>query len=432
MALTQNFSFGQNQAQAQKLVLTQGMRQSILVLQLDTIDLAAYLQDRSLGNPLFDVKTRLDAPSVAPVANDSYQIKDTQQSLFDYLLEQVQLTMRKTPLRALVVYLIEQLDPRGYLPVSNEQIKAELGITDIMLADAMTLLQRLDPPGVGAHDLQECLLLQAQADEYPVPTGVIAILTDQFANLTAGRFEAIQAKLALTASQLKAALNYIRTLSADPGLPYNHTATEFVVPDLRVHQVNGKLSMAVIKANQPRLVFAEETYAQLKDSTDREVQHYLKEKLGEYQSLTYSLARREETLSLIGRELVKSQYAFFMQEQKSLAPLLLRDIAQRLQLAESTVSRAINGKYLQTDFGVMLIKSFFSRYSAKDATHSVDQIQTVLASLIAKEDKTRPLSDDELVGLLHEQGLNIARRTVAKYRAGLQIPVARKRKQGSV
>lgn len=288
---------------------------------------------------------------MAPAVSESYQTEDTQQSLFNYLLEQVQLTMRKTPLRALVVYLIEQLDPRGYLPVSNEQIKAELGITDVMLADALTLLQRLDPPGVGAHDLQECLLLQAQADEYPVPTGVIAILTDQFANLTAGRLAAIRSALDLTEGQLKAALNYIRTLSADPGLPYNHTATEFVVPDLRVHQVNGKLSMAVIKANQPRLVFAEETYAQLKDSTDSEVQHYLKEKLGEYQSLTYSLARREETLSLIGRELVKSQYALFMQKQKSLAPLLLRDIAQRLQLAESTVSRAINGKYLQTDFG---------------------------------------------------------------------------------
>lgn len=432
MALTQNFSFGQQQAQAQKLALTQGMRQSILILQLDTIDLAAYLQDVSLGNPLFEVKTRLDGPSVVPATSSSYQIRDTQQSLFDNLLEQVQLTMRKTPLRALVVYLIEQLDPRGYLPVSNEEIKAELGITDVMLADAMTLLQRLDPPGVGAHNLQECLLLQVQADESLVPAGVKAILSDQFANLAAGRLDAIQTQLQLSAPQLQAALDYIRTLSADPGLPYNHAATEFVAPDLRVHQVNGKLSMTVLKANQPQLVFAEETYDQLKNSTDSEVQHYLKEKVGEYQALTYSLARREETLSLIGREIVKAQYAFFTQQQTALSPLLLRDIAQHLQLAESTVSRAINGKYLQTDFGVMLIKSLFSRYSANDTMHSVDQIQTMLASFIAKEDKTQPLNDDELVRLLHEQGVDIARRTVAKYRTALQIPVARKRKKGSV
>ena len=434
MGLTQQFEFNQALVQQQKLTLTQGMRQSILMLQLDALDLTDYLKEISLENPLLDVRTHLTPPAApgAPLADTGRQIADTHQSLFDYLLEQVQLTMRDTPLRGLVVYLIQQLDPRGYLTIDDAQIQAELGIDPVTLLDAKTLLQRLDPPGIGARDLQECLYFQAEQDTEQVPDKVLDLLQDHFDDLVAHHFERLQQALSLDKAGLQACLDYIRSLSADPGLPYNHTQFEYVVPELTVTIKAGKASLHLNRRGQPELIFAQSTYDELKATGDAEVCEYLRGKRDQYQSLQYAMQRRGETLTMIGRELVRRQFAYFQDPQSPLAPLLLRDIAQALQLSESTVSRAINGKYLQTDFGVFPLKMFFSRYAptASDGmVHSTDQVVAAIRQLVAQEDPTRPLSDAALVRQLEELGFTVARRTVAKYRQNAGIAIARERKQ---
>jgi RNA polymerase sigma-54 factor len=433
--MTMNQGFSLHQSQAQKLALTQGMRQSIAMLRLDAIDLQDYLQEISLENPLMDIRM----PLVQPVAvsgtmgQETYQIRDTSGSLFSYLLEQVHLTMRKTPLRALVVYLIEQLEPNGYLTMSDDEIRQQLPVDPIMLLDAKTLLQRLDPPGVGAHDLQECLLLQAENDSEPVPAGVIPILKDHFQAMKDHRWAAIQKKLDMNQADFTAAMTYIQSLSANPGLPFNHTDTSYVIPELRLTAQAGKLSLQIIQRNQPQVVFAEETYDQLKQSSDMEVQQYIADRYNQYQSVMYNVQRRTDTLMMVGRQIVQAQYTFFTQKVKTIAPLLLRDIAQKLQISESTVSRAINGKYMQTDFGIFELKSFFSRYSggSDDAGRSVDQMVTALQHLVAGEDKTHPLSDDQLAQALQQQGYQVARRTVAKYRKENGIPSSTRRGQAA-
>lgn len=425
MELKQNL----NQKQVQGLSLTQGMRQSILILQSDAIDLADYLSEQSLENPLFDVKMNLDMPFIEGNNNSTYQIRDDQQSMFEYLLDQVQLTMRKTPLRDLVVYLIEQLDPNGYLTLSDKEILAELdNVTPIMLLDAKTLLHQLDPPGIGARNLQECLYLQAEADN--ADKKIMAMLSDKFDLFTKHEWKQLKKELKMTNEDLQANIDFIQSLSANPGQRYTSQNEQYVVPELQVKKNHDKLTLSVTKYGQPQMIFAEETYDSLSKSTDDDVKKYINDKYNQYKTLEYNLQRRIDTISIIGKCIVKAQYKFFMQETDALEPLLIRDVAQKLQLSESTVSRTINGKYIQTDFGIFELKRFFSRRSkvtvGKD--RSVDQVKIKIKQILTDEDKNKPLSDQKISEMLNADGLQIARRTVAKYREQLGFPSTSRRR----
>lgn len=425
MELKQNL----NQKQVQGLSLTQGMRQSILILQSDAIDLADYLSEQSLENPLFDVHVNLDMPFIDSEGGKSYQIKDEQQSLFEYLLDQVQLTMRKTPLRDLVIYLIEQLDPNGYLTMSDEEIYSELpDITPIMLLDAKTLLHQLDPPGIGARDLQECLYLQAEVDN--ANKAIMSMLSDNFELFTRHEWKKLKRALKLSNAQLQEDVDFIQSLSANPGQRYTSQNEQYVVPELQVKKNKDKLTLSITKYGQPQLIFAEETYDRLSKSTDAEVEKYIRDKYSQYKTLEYNLQRRVETISIIGRCIVKAQYKFFMQESQALEPLLIRDVAQKLQMSESTVSRTINGKYIQTDFGIFELKNFFSRRSKVTVgeEQSVDQVKVKIKHILNNEDKKKPLSDQKISEMLVEDGLQIARRTVAKYREQLGFPATSRRR----
>ena len=426
MELKQNL----NQKQVQGLSLTQGMRQSILILQSDAIDLADYLNEQSLENPLFDVHVDLDMPFIENSNHDSYQIREGQQSLFEYLLDQVQLTMRKTPLRDLVVYLIEQLDPNGYLTLSDKELLRELkDVTPIMLLDAKTLLHQLDPPGIGARDLQECLYLQAESDN--ANESIMSMLGDNFEFFVKHEWKQLRRKLKLSNEELQKDVDYIQSLTANPGQRYTSKNEQYVVPELRVKKNKDKLTLSVTKYGQPQVVFAEETYDRLSKSTDTDVQRYIHEKHNQYKSLEYNLERRIETISIIGKCIVKAQYQFFMQNTNALAPLLIRDVAQKLQLSESTVSRTINGKYIQTDFGIFELKQFFSRRSkvtVGNEEKSVDQVKEKIRHILKNEDRKKPLSDQKISDMLVDDGLKIARRTVAKYREELGFPATSRRR----
>lgn len=192
------------------------------------------------------------------------------------------------------------------------------------------------------------------------------------------------------------------------------------------------MTLSVTKYGQPQIIFAEETYDRLSQSTDEDVKKYIYEKYNQYKSLNYNLQRRIETISIIGKCIVKAQYKFFMQETNALEPLLIRDVAQKLQLSESTVSRTINGKYIQTDFGIFELKKFFSRRSKVNVGEddkSVDQVKLKIKNILDNEDKKKPLSDQKISNLLVEDNLKIARRTVAKYREELGYPATGRRRK---
>jgi len=372
----------------------------------------------------------LDMPFVDNENSTSYQIKGEQQSLFEYLLDQVQLTMRKTPLRDLVVYLVEQLDPNGYLTVTDKEIFDEVdNITPIMLLDAKTLLHQLDPPGIGARDLQECLYLQAEADN--ASDSIMSMLGEDFDLFTRHEWKQLKHKLKLSNEDLQTNIDFIQSLSANPGQRYTTRNEQYIVPELQVKKSQGKLSLAITKYGQPQLIFAEDTYNRLSKSTDEDVKKYIHLKYNQYKALEYNLQRRIETISIIGKCIVKAQYQFFMQNTQALEPLLIRDVAQKLQLSESTVSRTINGKYIQTDFGIFELKRFFSRRSkvtVGEKEQSVDQVKNKLKQILIDEDKSKPFSDQRISEILNDDGLMIARRTVAKYREQLGFPATSRRK----
>lgn len=422
-----------NQRQINKLVLTQGMRQSIQMLQLDAVDLDAYLKNVAESNPFIEVRSHLERAedSLSGATFEEMSAGSSTENLFDHLLMQVQLSLAGNPLRQIVVYLINQLNNNGYLILEDRQIVDEIGISPEKLTEAMRLLQGLDPPGVGARNLQECLSLQAHRDT-GIPKGVIAILDQDFELLVSHDMTRICEKNNLLTTELHNALDFIKSLSAAPGKVFEQPQPiSYIIPDARLSVTNdGQLKLWLTKWGRPELVFAEKTYQDLKKSADSATQQYLKEKHEEYLSLQHGLQRREETLLATVNQIVVNQHAFLL-HQAALAPLLLRDVAKALQVNESTVSRTIKGKHLQTDLGIFAFKDFFSKRTqavSSSAYHSVDQLKFTMMQLIQSENKMCPASDNLLVKWLYEKGFKVARRTVTKYRNELGLPAASARK----
>ncbi|WP_282708834.1 RNA polymerase factor sigma-54 [Ligilactobacillus sp. Marseille-Q7487] len=436
MGLNQGFEQQQQQKQLQKLALTQQMRQSIQMLKYNAEDLQKFLIQKELENPFIIVKKqKITTEFTVQEQKDDwtqYATKGKQPSLFEYLLEQVHLTMRATPLRSWLLFLIARLDSNGYLKANLEQIKERYEVSETMLLDALTLLQQLDPPGVGARNLQECLMLQADLD-YNAPDYTYEILRDDFDDFIEKNWSKIAKKYQIALPEVQKIFDYVRTLSPVPGAAYNQDEIGYIYPDIiiNVDQKNN-IHFELTKEAQPEISFRQEYYDSLTGVFDEQVMQYLKEKKKEYQQLSKDLLQRSSTLKRVTEQIIIHQSEFFINSKHPLKPFLLRDVAQSLQLHESTISRAVNGKYLKTSFGTFELKHFFSQAVnhhgiGEDVTASA--IQTRILALIADENKQKPLSDQKIVELLAQEGLNLSRRTVAKYRDVLGIPSSSKRKR---
>lgn len=425
--MAQKQSYQINQKQLQRLALTQSMKQAILILQTNLLDLTNYAQDLSMANPLFDVNPTISKQEVE--MSTTFENKAVnQQTIYDYLLDQVHLTMRPTPLRDLVIKLINRLDEHGYLLLSDQELLKELQIDSIQLMDAKELLYNLDPPGVGAQSLRECLELELAFKTASKKTNLaLKILEHCYDELLNHDWSKIAQKLETSVAEVEAAFKLIQTLTPYPYLS-DYGQSHYVIPELIVKNNQGQLSLEVTKYGYPNLVFAQETYNELKQSTDREVKAYIKEKYQEYQTLKTNLDHRIKTIAMIGRCIVQAQAKFFLGETRELQPLLLRDVAQKLGISISTVSRTINGKYLQTNSRIFELKFFFAKRSNGNANQSVDQVKRKINDLIEHEDSRHPLTDQKIVDLLAAKGTRIARRTVSKYREELGIPTSNKRK----
>lgn len=435
MALEQGFS--QEQRQVQKLAMTQRMQQSIQVLRYNAEDLQAYLKQQELDNPFISVNlaTNYNSSQAGAESKDDWQTYTSvrkQQSLFEYLLDQIHLTMRATPIRKWVIYLLEHLDSNGYLRLDLKTVSEEQGVSEITLLDALTLLQRLDPPGVGARNLQECLLLQIENDAH-APKLAQQVIKNEFEAFADRKWEQIAKKLGVRLAEIQTVFDYVRTLSPAPGAAYDQDQVGYIIPDLVLIETNQQLELKTTKYTQPQLEFKKSYYDRLAKQDDQEVKKYLAQKQKEYEHLYNDLLQRGQTLLRVGQEIVDYQRDFFIKDEHPLKPLLLRDVAHKLQLHESTISRAVNGKYMQTSFGTFELKHFFSQavnYQTETGEAvSSDDVHKYISELVANEDKRKPLSDQKLSELLKQKELTVSRRTVAKYREQLNIPSSSKRKR---
>ena len=432
----------QSQQQTQKLAMTQELQQSIQMLQYNTDELLLFLENKALENPLMEVDIQTDdfIDNNRNKGTKNYdgselewleQLPDNSLSLFEHLINQVHLNYRDTYLRQLVLYLIEFIDLNGYLSASLEEIQASTEATDIQILDALTLLQMLEPVGVGARSLKECLMLQIEKDQ-TAPNLAYIIVEEYFEELANRKWAVIQKAYNIELYDVQEVFDYIKKLRPYPGAGFRNENDSYIIPDVIVRVKPDSLEVLSTKSSTPKLIFQQKYYDKMSREDDKEVQTFLKTRKNEFDWLNKGILQRGNTILRVAEEIVRRQTPFFYDATRPLAPLQLKEIAKELNIHESTVSRSVNGKYLQTDFGMFELRSFFTVGISQGSTGedvSTNLIKKEIEHLVENENKAKPLSDQKIVELLLLKEMKISRRTVAKYRDELDIPPSSKRKR---
>ena len=351
--------------------------------------------------------------------------------------------------REIAEFLVGSIDDMGYIRRSIADIVDDLAFTQGIYTEEKTVermlhvIHELEPSGVGARDLQECLLLQLK---HKTPTEYIALATDiienQFDAFTKKHYDKLLQKYNVSNEQLKKAVHEIEKLNPKPGGSFtgNNKITENVVPDFAIRIVDGELELTLNGRNAPSLHVSKDykemmqTYKDSKDKSNsqKDAVQFIKQKLDSAKWFIDAIRQRQETLFVTMNAIMHYQEDYFLEgDETKLKPMILKDIADTVGLDISTVSRVANSKYVETPYGTKLIKEFFSEAMKNDQGEDVStlEIKKILQNTIEEEDKHKPLPDDQLAEILKEKGYPIARRTIAKYREQLDIPVARMRKK---
>lgn len=427
------------QKQSLKLVMTQELKQAIQLLQYSTTELVDYLQEVALENPLVEIKVDSSEPypmynkSTTPDTTNDFdpieQLHFGKQSLTTYLHDQLSYLKLEPHLCSLVRQLILSLDENGYLDGEWADFTHAFNVSDSMLEDAVSILQQLDPPGIGARSLQECLLLQLQknSDRSLLTEEIVSNYLNHLANKN---WKVIEKDLHVTADQIKASFELIRTLDPKPGSKFSQEITQVIIPDLIMTNVDGIWLISVNDSIMPMIQLHREYGGLLKLEKGNDATPYLREKYKEFLWLKKSVEHRKVTLIKVMEAILERQPEFFNGNFK-LSPLTLREIAEVTEVHESTVSRSVRNKYVQTPYGIFELKHFFSsgvKTDTGDITSS-ESVKQEIHEIVSRENKKKPLSDQKIaIHLKTKNGIIISRRTVAKYREQLNIPSSSKRK----
>jgi RNA polymerase sigma-54 factor len=372
-----------------------------------------------------------------------------QQSFYDFLVEQAHANFEEGDDLQLALHIVGNIEEDGYLRRELSAIVNDLAFTENIstteehLERVLTKIQNFDPPGIGARDLQECLLLQLYKKDYGGNKALDLaekIIADHMEAFVKKHYDKIKNILKINDEELKAALHEITRLNPKPGQSQSVSVSQYIIPDFTVVNDDGHLSVILNSRNAPELKlsasYSETLQAYDKDTSKdknlKDAVQYIKQKLDGAKWFIDSVKQRQQTLQLTMTAIVQAQRDFFLYgDEASLRPMILKDIADKIQMDISTISRVANSKYVQTDYGIFALKYFFSEGIVNESGEEVSnrEVKKILSDAIAGESKKKPLTDEALMDLLKEKGYNIARRTVAKYREQLNIPVARLRKE---
>ncbi len=371
-------------------------------------------------------------------------------SFLEYLEEQVLMLNLDERRLQLAQYIVGSIDADGYLRrpldamVDDIMFSINIDTNEKELESILELIQQLEPAGVGARDLKECLLLQIQRiKEHPVINKIAAtVIKKHFEEFVKKHYEKLQRQLDVQDDTFKMVMETILKLNPKPGSAYQGgSSTEyFLLPDFYLTNNDGELEVTLNGMNVPDLrisnnfkeMLKEYSLSANKDQKQKEAVMFIKQKIDSAKWFIDSIRQRQNTLLFTMNAIIDYQREYFLTgDDTKLRPMILKDIADRIGMDISTVSRVANSKYIQTEFGTFKLKSFFSESLSTDTGDEVStrEVKKILTDFIAAESKKKPLSDQKLTKLLNEKGYNIARRTVAKYREQLDIPVARLRKQ---
>jgi len=414
--------------------------------EYDNIDLSEYVSEGD--DEVGDYKLRdenypeMDEGKVIPIRVET--------SFHEMLLNQLGMMELDERTHKIAEQIVGSIDDDGYLRREISSISDDLAFRQNILSSETEIeslikkIQQFDPPGICARDLKECLILQLkrklkEGKEVEIAMQVLDKYFDEF---TKKHYEKIQRGLGLTDEQLKAVINQIIRLNPKPGgnIGEVNKAESYVVPDFFIYNNNGTLELTLNSKNAPDLRISEGYRDMLKDyekgtkkdKRQKEAVLFIKQKIDSAKWFIDMIKQRQQTLIGTMSSIMNYQKEFFLTgDETTLKPMILKDIAEMTGLDISTVSRVANSKFVQTEFGTYRLKFFFSESLSTDTGEEVStrEVKKILSNLIEAEDKRKPLSDEQLTDMLQEKGYNIARRTVAKYREQLNLPVARLRKQ---
>ncbi|MCC9023471.1 RNA polymerase factor sigma-54 [Bacillus nakamurai] len=429
------------QTQILKPQLTQELKQAITLLGYNSAELAEYIDELSLENPLIERK-ETDTPPLSyhkinknrmKAQDGRQQISHTRKTLQDTLKQQsLDIKLSKNE-EKIFNYLIHSLDSNGYLQEDIQAAADHVSATAEETEAVLGKLQSLEPAGIGARSLQECIILQLrrlperneQAER---------IVGDYFELFARKNWKALTLKTGISLMDIQDISDMITALDPRPGLRYAHEEPGFYVePDIFITVKNGSIKAQLNSRSFPDIQL-HANYQPLLSSGCRDTEAYLSAKYQEWRWLRRALTQRKQTITRIISVLTERQRSFFLTGRSGMKPLTLREVAETLELHESTISRAIKGKYVQTPYGLYDMKTFFSAKaeSSGDGDASNYAVKAHLEAFISAEDKTKPLSDQKLADMLFGQyDIRVSRRTVAKYRDQMNIPPSSARKRYS-
>jgi RNA polymerase sigma-54 factor len=433
-----DFNQGLFQQQTLRLTMTQELSQAIALLQYSTQELTSFLESKALENPLIQIdstvvpvnpladRKRKRKATSSTIQNDWLeQIGEKKKSLSDYLISQIPINNDIKPLRPILEQIIECLDENGYIPLD------EMTFSNELFEKCLSHIHAMEPAGIGARSLQECLLLQLKRMSNPHPLAIL-LVEEHFQPFAEKKWKELASKLQISLVDIQEAFDLLKTLDPRPGSKFLNEQTAFITPDVVVIWDGQDYSITVFDELLPKISFNEDFYQQYANNKDQQVSRYLDNQVQNYQWLQRSLDQRKETLQRVALKIVEKQPDFFKYGPTKLKPMIMKEVAEELEIHESTVSRAVREKYVQTPFGIFELKSFFTStiQTTSDESTSSTQVKNAISKLVDTENKLKPLSDQDIVEMLkNKDGIVVSRRTVAKYRDQLGIPSSSKRRR---
>lgn len=445
--------------QSQKLIMTPELRQAIQLLQYTSLELNSYLKTEMEENPLLEYEGPLeDTQSMESLGENkdidwkeflqSYDDISYKQevdrnrkeysfenfvtyspSLKEYLMEQLNMVSLGSGEYRIAVYLIQNINSNGYLDSPVEDMAVQLGSSIEEVEVVLGVIQSFEPYGVGARTLEECLLIQLRDEKDFHLKEVIRHHLEDIANNKIGK---IAKDLGISVEITQSLVDRIKCLEPKPGRTFRSEGedTRYITPDATIEEIDGEFVIIINDITGPRLNINEYYKSLLKDGGDSETNEFLQNKLNSAMWLIRSIEQRRQTVYKVVESILKHQKNFFTQGENRLVPMTLKDVAEDIEMHESTISRATNGKYVQTPRGVFELKYFFTTgLSGTAGEVSATSVKSIIKGIVDKEDSKKPLSDQKISEILKERGMDVSRRTVAKYRDELHIPSSSRRRR---
>ncbi|MEX0049207.1 RNA polymerase factor sigma-54 [Clostridium butyricum] len=458
-----NLDYSMKMTQQQRMIMTQNMQQSIKLLQMSLHDLREYIDNEYSENPILEINEQssqseeiqnndlIDKYNAEKIAEemdyDSYKDKpersysnedvspfnfiEEKKSLKEYLYEQLLESDEEQYTIMIAKYIIESLDGRGYLEISMEELATELRISTDDVEKGLKLVQSLEPYGIGARNIKECLIIQS-INLNILDDNIERIILDHLEEVAENKYELIGKALKISPREAQRYGDIIKKLEPKPSRGfYTGEEVSYIIPDAEIKNIDGEFFIIMNEGVLPKLIINKTYRDVLKNGKDTEINSYVKEKINKAMFLIKAIDDRKNTLYKVLECLIDKQKEFFERGYSYIKPLTLREVSSELDVHDSTISRTIKDKYILTSYGTIKIKDLFPSGITNNTLEDLStiKIKNEIKKIIQEENKSKPLSDQSISLILKENNIKISRRTVAKYREELGIKSSSMRKR---